>query len=295
MWNLDCSVVFPLHCALAVAVLSAVPSGDSGDRYPLAARDAGPAVAAPGGFTYLKKNTRGYKEYLHDKTGIVFVRLPAGSFWMGSPKSEEGSRNSERPRHRVKLASFLIARCEVNQKEWKRAMGTDPSHFKGAKLPVEMVSWEDCQEFCRKSGLSLPTEAQWEYACRAGTDTPFAFGETITTDEVNYGIAPSREPPRGTYRKRTVVVDSLPVNPFGLHHMHGNVEEWCEDVWDPKFYGKAAATKRDPVCRSGRNLRTVRGGSWFHDASICRSAFRGPHVPTARFQVLGFRPVAALR
>ena len=139
-------------------------------------------------------------------------------------------------------------------------MGRNPSSPKGDELPVHFIAWENCEEFCRKTGLSLPTEAQWEYACRARTTTAFAFGDTLTTKQANFA---SEHP---------VAVDSFEPNAFGLHNMHGNVLEWCEDFYDPQFYGRPEASHQNPVCTSRRVARVVRGGSG--EAGYCRSAAR---------------------
>ncbi len=277
-------------CVLSIVLVLAAL--DSAGRRPLppAVGESPPSGSAIRGFTYLRKNRQGLREYRHEKIGIVFVRLPAGSFVMGSAETEPGSRRAERPQHRVSVDSFLIAKYEVSQTEWKRVMGSNPSHFRGDDLPVEMVSWTDCEKFCKKTGLWFATEAQWEYACRAGTKTPFAFGKTITTEQVNYGIAPSRRPPAGSYRETTVAVGSFPPNRFGLHDMHGNVEEWCADVYVPEFYGMREASRKNPLCTSGSDRRSLRGGSWFHDSDICRSAFRAGYLEKIRFRTLGFRP-----
>lgn len=225
-------------------------------------------------FESLGLNEQGYPEYRHRQTDIVFVKLPGGEFWMGTTDSElarivqemvrvlgEESRENirrkfdrERPRHKVTLSAFMIGKYEVSQAQWNRIMGSNPSEFEGEKLPVENVSWEDCQEFCRTTGPSLPSEAQWEYACRAGTTTAFAFGETLTTELANVGGAPFSRP------ITTLEVDSFEPNGFGLFSMHGNVAEWCEEVWDPEFYERPDALGLDPLCRSGSELRVARGG-----------------------------------
>ncbi len=174
-------------------------------------------------------------------------------------------------------------------------MGTSPSHFKGDDLPVESVSWNECQKFCLMTGLSLPNEAQWEYACRAGTSTPFSFGATITPEQVNYnGKYPYGDAPKGLDRPKAVAVGSLPANGFGLHDMHGNVWEWCEDVYDANFYGTPAAAGPDPVSTSGSGDRVIRGGGWYLFASYCRSAFRGGLRPGDRSEPFGFRPLRPL-
>ncbi len=165
------------------------------------------------------------------------------------------------------------------QAEWKKVMGNNLSHFKGDTLPVERVSWVDCQEFCKKSGLSLPTEAQWEYACRAGKAGPFAG--TGELDDMGWYY-------KSSGRRTHPVGEKLP-NDFGLHDMHGNVWEWCEDVYERGFYSKREATKKNP-CKSSSGSRVVRGGSSIDYARYCRSAFRHSFPPPDRYFALGFRP-----
>ena len=246
-------------------------------------------------FTSLGKNAQGYEELREEQTGIVFVKLPGGKFQMGSPASEVLRGDDEGPVHEVTLSPFLIAKHEVTQAQWKQVMGANPSGFKGGDLPVEQVSWENCQEFCKKTGLSLPTEAQWEYACRAGTSTPFSFGTTITSEQVNYnGKYPYVGAPKGLDRRKTVAVGSLPANGFGLHDMHGNVWEWCEDVYDANFYGTPAAAGPDPVSTSGSGDRVDRGGSWSNSTGYCRSANRFGAHPGIRSDIHGFRPLRPL-
>ncbi|MBN1444455.1 MAG: formylglycine-generating enzyme family protein, partial [Planctomycetes bacterium] len=225
-------------------------------------------------------NPEGYDEYLHEPSGIIFVSLPGGTFHMGSPASEAGRDNDEGPVHEVELSPFLIAKHEVTQAEWRKVMGTSPSHFKGDELPVESVSWDDCREFCRKAGLRLPTEAQWEYACRAGKAGPHAG--TGKLDEMGWY--------RSNSGGKTQPVGSKRPNGFGLHDMHGNVWELCEDVYDVVFYAVPEARLKDPVSASGPVLRVSRGGGWKNDARNCRSADRIWDMPCARDWNLGFRP-----
>jgi formylglycine-generating enzyme required for sulfatase activity len=166
---------------------------------------------------------------------MEFVLIPAGKFMMGSPKSEAGRSDSEDTQHGVTIAApFYLGKYEVTQGEWKAVMGSNPSMFKGDdRLPVEGVSWDDCQEFitrlnAKKDGYvyRLPSEAEWEYACRAGTATAFSFGETITAEQVNYdGNYPYGNAPKGEYRGKTTRVGSFPPNAWGLYDMHGNVWE----------------------------------------------------------------------
>ena len=259
-------------------------------------------------FEGLGKNAQGYAEYRHRPTGIVFVRLPGGTFTMGSPEDESERSSQEGPQHEVTLSPFLIAKYEVSQAEWKRVMrgssdpSDDPSQFKGASLPVENVSWDDIQEFEKRSGssdgtrLTLPTEAQWEYACRAGTTTPFAFGRTITSDQVNYsGNYPYGGAAKGESRGKTVAVKEFKPNHSGLFNMHGNVWEWCEDVYDAEYYSKPASRNGDVACQSGSVRRVLRGGGWYNRARVCRSAVRVRDGPAGRNDGIGFRPSRSLR
>ncbi len=240
-------------------------------------------------FESIGANEQGLEEYRHRKSGIVMVRIPGGSFLMGSPYDEAQSRQDERPRHRVILSPFLIAKCEVRQVAWVTIMGGNPSTNRGHALPVEGVSWEDCQTFCERTGLSLPTEAQWEYACRAGTTGPFYHGETITTDQVNHDGRESHSPTvQDRYRARTVPVGSFPPNAWGLHDFHGNASEWCLDVYDD--YCFPATVERDPVVLKGSRERVARGGSWFSYGTACRSAYRISDDPGKRTPYRGFRP-----
>ena len=180
-------------------------------------------------------------------------------------------------------------------------MGENPSKFTGEKNPVEQVSWEDVQGFIAKIKaavpgleLGLPGEAQWEYGCRAGTKTPFGFGATVTTDQVNYdGNHPYLEGENnGTYRKKTLPVASLPANAWGLYEMHGNVWEWCEDIWHGNYAGapqNGAAWLQPETASQPGVMRVVRGGSWINNARNVRSACRNHVRPVDRNLGLGFR------
>ncbi|HBK99620.1 MAG TPA: serine/threonine protein kinase, partial [Microcoleaceae bacterium UBA10368] len=165
---------------------------------------------------------------------LDLISIPGGSFMMGSPSTETGRSNDEGPQHNVNISPFFMGKYEVTQKQYQAVMGNNPSNFKGAKHPVEQVTWDEAVEFCRKltqkTGKSyrLPSEAEWEYACRARTTTPFYFGDTITPDLVNYnGNYPYGSAPKGLYREQTTDVGIFPPNAFGLYDMHGNVWEWC--------------------------------------------------------------------
>lgn len=232
-------------------------------------------------------NAQGYPEFKHRQTGIVMVKLPGGTFWMGAQKKDPDDRNydpdaedDEGPMHEVALNPFLIAKFEVTQEQWRAVMGSHPSHFKGDNRPVEQVSWVDCQEFCVKAGLRLPTEARWEFACRGLTTGTYA--RTGDLGDMGWFDENSGDTTHPVGRKQP--------NQYGLHDIHGNVLEWCEDVFDPKFYSKPQAAVHDPLCTSGSVLRVVRGGSWADDAGECRSTFRVRYIPGFKGSYLGFRP-----
>ncbi len=217
-----------------------------------------------------------------------------GRFPMGSPETEGGRWDDEGPQHEVTLSGFWLADTACTQALWQAVMGVNPSHFRdNADNPVEQVSWQDAQLFCARlnelvPGLmaGLPSEAQWEYACRAGTETPFSFGATISTLEVNYdGNSPYGDGEPGEYRKRTVPVASLPPNPWGLYEMHGNVWEWCAD-WFGAYAPEPRQAPEGPVQGSGRVLR---GGSWIYEARFVRSAYRNADDPGYRDHNIGFR------
>jgi formylglycine-generating enzyme required for sulfatase activity len=240
------------------------------------------------------------KEVIHEKTGMEMVFIPAGEFMMGSAFSETPRDYDEGPEHRVKITKpFYLGKYEVTQGDWLKIMGSNPSHFKGnQRLPVERVSWDDCQEFLSRAGdgLRLPTEAQWEYACRVGTTTPFHFGNTISTEQANYdGNYPYGDGPKGVFREKTMPVGSFPPNAWGLYDMHGNVYEWCQDWYDEEYYEKSP--EEDPVGPDGGGGRVLRGGSWnaSYGARLCRSANRGRRDPTYRHDSNGFRAALGLK
>ncbi|MEA5596586.1 bifunctional serine/threonine-protein kinase/formylglycine-generating enzyme family protein [Rivularia sp. UHCC 0363] len=208
---------------------------------------------------------------------LEMVAIPGGNFIMGAPEDEEGSFDFERPQHKVSIQSFFIGKYQVTQEQYQVIMERNPSYFKGKKRPVERVSWDDAVEFCTKlSKLTgkeyrLPSEAEWEYACRAGTITPFHFGETITTELVNYnGNNTYDAAPQGIYRKQTTNIGSFPPNPFGLYDMHGNVWEWCLDDCHENYEG----APRDGSAWVNDNYfyKVLRGGSWYSIPEDCRSA-----------------------
>jgi len=230
--------------------------------------------------------------------GMKFVLIPNGTFMMGSPSSEP-RRDSDETQHRVTLTKgFFMQTTEVTQGQWKQIMGTSPSRFKGDDRPVEKVSWNDVQEFIRKLNRKegtdtyrLPTEAEWEYACRAGTTTPFSTGRCISTDQANYyGNNPMPGCSKGRYRKETVRVGSISPNAWGLFDMHGNVWEWCKD-WYDESYPNSHVT--DPAGPSSGSDHVLRGGSWNFDAWSLRSASRHWNYPDRKDDSFGFRVARA--
>ena len=225
-----------------------------------------------------------------------FRWLEPGSFLMGSPASE-AERSDNEVQHQVTLTQgFWMADTTVTQAQWQAVMGNNPSRFTdNPNNPVEKVSWQDAQAFIQKLhsliGLAaqLPSEAQWEYACRAGTTTAFSFGDNITPEQVNYnGNYPYAKGQKGLYRQQTVPVQALPANPWGLYEMHGNVWEWCRDRWQQTL---PAEPLIDPLGFDTGVLRVVRGGSWSDLGWDCRSAYRSGYVPVNRFFDVGFRLV----
>jgi formylglycine-generating enzyme required for sulfatase activity len=225
-----------------------------------------------------------------------FRWLEPGRFLMGSP-SDEAEREAwgKETQHEVRLRKgFWLADTAVSQELWQFVMRSNPSRFQGRELPVDSVSWQDAQLFLQRlnamvPGLAarLPTEAEWEYACRAGSNAPFAFGSQITPEQVNYnGSYPYQGGQKGQFRKQTVAVGSLPANAWGLHEMHGNLWEWCHDWWQEDLGSDAAVDSQGP---EQGEFRVVRGGSWFLGGKGVRSAVRGRFAPTFRNDRVGFR------
>jgi formylglycine-generating enzyme required for sulfatase activity len=240
------------------------------------------------------------------------VRIEGGTFTMGSP-SNEPERHDGEVQHQVTLSAFYMGKYQVTQAEYEAVMATNPSNFKGSNLPVETVSWYDAVGFCNRlsqregltpaytingtniscnwnaNGYRLPTEAEWEYACRAGTITPFSTGNNITTDQANYyGFGPYNNNATGIYRQTTTAVGSFASNPWGLYDMHGNVYEWCWDWFEYNYSSEAQNNPRGPV--SGV-YRVIRGGGWGSSGRYLRSAYRIDGHPSGRNVSFGFRLV----
>ncbi|MCA6503211.1 MAG: formylglycine-generating enzyme family protein [Pseudanabaena sp. M135S2SP2A07QC] len=250
---------------------------------------------------------RQFVEQIAEDLMLEMVYVPSGDFVMGASKKEERSYDNERPQHSVAIPAFLMGKYPITQEQYEAVMGTNPSYFKhkpdSPLCPVENVSWEDAQEFCKKLSkltgreYKLPSEAQWEYACRAGTTTPFHFGETISTKVANYngnntyGIGE-----KGEYRKKTTPVGYFKVaNEFGLYDMHGNVWEWCEDDWHGNYKGSPTDDTVWIDAKSKENNNTfhpLRGGSWNFNPEECRSASRNGYSLGQRTYDFGFRVIS---
>ena len=246
---------------------------------------------------------------------LDMVAIPGGTFVMGSPNTEAERFDNEGPQQTVNIPPFFMGKYEVTQAQYQAVMGNNPAFFKGAKRPVELISWDEAVKFCQKLSQKisktcrLPSEAEWEYACRAGTTTPFYFGETITPDLVNYdGNVSYGAAPKGLYREQTTDVGSFPPNAFGLYDMHGNVWEWCADPWhdnhegapsDGRVWDGSSNNNRyqnyDLLVNIKNNYRTrlLRGGSWNFDPAYCRSAIRDfSNAPDHANEYIGFRVVS---
>ncbi|PMB39180.1 protein kinase [Fischerella thermalis CCMEE 5330] len=237
-----------------------------------------------------------FVEDLGNGVTLEMVQIPGGKFLMGSPPGEAGRENDEGPQREVTVPGFFMGKYEVTQAQYQAIMGNNPSNFKGEKRPVEQVSWNDavkfCEELSKKTGRTyrLPSEAEWEYAARAGTTTPFYFGETITTDLANYdGNFTYASAPKGEYREETTDVGIFPPNSFGLYDMCGNVWEWCLDKYHNNY--NEAPTNGSAWLEYGEDTRLLRGGSWYGDSRYCRSASRIRINPDDRGLDIGFRLV----
>ncbi|MBD1216812.1 MAG: SUMF1/EgtB/PvdO family nonheme iron enzyme [Aphanizomenon flos-aquae Clear-A1] len=257
----------------------------------------------------ITKNANYFGEDLGDGVTLEMVAIPGGTFIMGSPENEEGYHSSESPQHEVTVPPFFMGKYPVTQQQWrvvaalpkdKIDLKSDPSYFKGDNLPVECVSWNDAREFCdRLSRMAnktyrLPSEAEWEYACRGGTTTPFYCGETISTDLANYdGNYTYGQGQKGEYREKTTEVGKFPANPFGLYNMCGNVWEWCEDGWHENYIN-APADGSAWTCPSTEYM-LLRGGSWYYNARHCRAANRSRYSRDYRYFNYGFRVVSSFR
>jgi formylglycine-generating enzyme required for sulfatase activity len=260
-----------------------------------------------------KRQAQRHIEFLSRNIGIEMVAIPGGNFMMGSPQNEPERNHNEGPQHVVRVPEFLMGRYPVTQAQWNivadkmpsvnQKLNANPSRFRGEKRPVEQVSWYDAMEFCDRLSshagrdYRLPSEAEWEYACRAGTTTPFYYGPTVTPKLANYyheysynggptGKSSHQTTPVGQYRYPNV---------WGLSDMHGNVWEWCTDQWRGNYDGVWDDSLEDK--ESGRiysGKTSTRGGSWSQHPKYCRSAYRSFSYDTVRNYDLGFRVVCVL-
>jgi len=266
-----------------------------------------------------------FEEALAAGVSLRMMQIPGGEFLMGSPDDEIDRFDSESSQHWVRVEPFFLGKYPVTQAQWRvvasmdggalfeipargRPLESDPSRFKGDSRPVENVSWHDATEFCDRLSqhtgqlYRLPTEAEWEYACRAGTTTPFHFGETITTDLANYDGTDSEDGkwsgsygdgPKGEYRQETTSVGHFEIaNAFGLCDMHGNIWEWCQDHWHDDYEGAPVDGRAWVDLEASEDAsRVVRGGSWLIFPRDCRSATRYYDVAGERYFSNGFRVV----
>lgn len=250
-----------------------------------------------------------FGQRLNDELSLDMILIPGGRFWMGSPDGEIGRSINESPHHAVEIEPFCISRFPITQAQWKavsalpkinRSLSFCPANFEGDDRPVEQVTWYDAVEFCARLShqtnrlYRLPSEAEWEYACRAGSSTPFHFGDTIASDLANYdGSYTYSFEHRGEYRHETTPVAAFGVaNLFGVCDLHGNVWEWCADAWHPNYQGAPidGSVWQD---EDGASYRVLRGGAWYCLPELCRSAQRHWNQPDMGGSGIGFRVVCA--
>ena len=251
-------------------------------------------VKIKNGKTIIVYSNGTWKEKVFKKPTIAWVSIPAGTFTMGSPSSEV-DRGIDETQHQVTLSAFKMSKYEVTFEQYDlfcdatgRSKPSDEGWGRGNR-PVINVSWHDATAFAEWMGCRLPTEAEWEYACRAGTTTPFNTGNNLTTSQANYdGNYPYNNNAKGEYRQKTMPVGSFAANAYRLFDMHGNVWEWCSD-----WYGDySTSAQTNPKGASSGSYRVYRGGSWLNDALDCRSADRCGTAPDIRDNFIGFRLVS---
>ena len=245
------------------------------------------------------------RQQLRKVLPLRMVQIPAGEFLMGSPANEPNRQEREGPQRSVQVPGFYMGAYAITQRQYEAVMGNNPAYFTddqgedGANLPVEQITWQDADAFCNQlSELTgrtyrLPSEAEWEYACRAGTTTPFSFGETLTTEIANFFEDFSlvdTENFEENYRNTPVAADSFWPNDFGLYNMHGNVHEWCADDYHDNYDG-APSDANKWLSDNSQASKIIRGGSWFNDIPLCRSAARDKNTQVGRSNSFGFRVV----
>ena len=291
-WNTRGSTTAPTDSR---AVAAAAPASRASEKNANAANADSPPPSRPAdpGTQPLRTGDKSFANSI----GLRLAPIPAGEFWMGSPDSERDRYPDEGPRHKVKITRpFHLGIYEVTQEQFQKVMERNPSRTKGAKLPVEFVSWEDASEFCRRlSALPaereagrtyrLPTEAEWEYACRAGTETAFNVGDRLSTSDAHFSGDSAIEPENG----RTVEVGNYRPNAWGLYDMHGNVWERCADWADPDYYAVSPPSDPPGPAKSPTGERILRGGGYDVAARHCRSANRFVGPPGSAGPNIGFR------
>lgn len=256
---------------------------------------------------------------IENSIGMELRRIPAGDFRMGSAKTDAGARPDEQPQHSVRISKpFYMGVHEVTQGEFQAVMGFNNGFYSNSgpikdqlakfdcsRFPVDGITWYQAVEFCLKLSKSaeeqnagriyrLPTEAEWEYSCRAGTSSIFNFGDSLSSAQANFnGRYPFGKAEAGVFLNRTTTVGSYKPNAFGLYDMHGNLNEWCMDRFDRSYY--SVSESADPQGPESGTARVIRGGDWYSDARDCRSSFRYADIPDGTFYALGFRVVCELR
>ncbi|MBD3881160.1 SUMF1/EgtB/PvdO family nonheme iron enzyme [Phormidium tenue FACHB-886] len=259
--------------------------------------------------SYRQKRAEYFVENLGNGVTLELVTIPGGTFTMGSSVAELKRAESEGPQYKVTIKPFYMGKSAVTQAQWRSVaslpkinhdLDSDPSYFKGENRPVEHISWHEAVEFCARLShktdkqYRLPSEAEWEYACRAGTITPFHFGGTISTVLANYnGKYTYGSDMKGNYQEQTTEVGNFLPNPFGLYDMHGNVWEWCADHWHENYQG-APIDGNAWITDGDSDKRLIRGGSWFNPPRNCRSAYRKSYDPSSQNYNIGFRVVCDL-
>ena len=283
----------------ATEVLAALSNTKARVRQQVSPHSSKQSIYSPINTPKLPENTPldTFTEDLGKGVKLEMIAIPGGTFLMGSPENEVERFSDESPQHEVTVPGFFIGKYQLTQLQYQTIMGTNPSYFKGDNRPVEGVCWEDAVKFCQKlnhrtlGNYRLPSEAEWEYACRAGTKTPFHFGDNVTTDLVNYnGNYPYSSAPKGKYREQTTDVGIFPPNAFGLYDMHGNVWEWCEDERHENYIN-APTDGSSWQSRISLGQKVLRGGCWHDYARYCRSACRLKSPCCSRNYFYGFRVV----
>jgi eukaryotic-like serine/threonine-protein kinase len=242
-----------------------------------------------------------FEENLGNGVILTMVEIPAGKFVMGAPATEEGSQPQEQPQHVVNIPAFYLGQTQVTQAQWAAIyQGKAVRSISNGRLPAHSMNWLGAIDFCDrlsdKTGhkYRLPSESEWEYACRANTTTPFAYGDSIASNIVNHnGEHPYGQAPKGIFRQRATPVATFAPNLFGLYDMHGNLWEWCLDEWFDRYDGAPAdgSPRGDIAARDGQQLRVVRGGSWYSYACICRAASRAGLFALFEHDFYGMRVV----